>query len=633
MNFFDHQEQARKKTGRLLVLFVLAVISLIAMTTLLVAAFLGYLTPETSQTTLADHIIEQINNRTLVWVALAVTVVVGLGSWYKLSQLSAGGKAVAEMLGGILVEHSTRDKDERKLLNIVEEMAIASGSPVPPVYLLDDSNINAFAAGFNFNDAVIGVTRGCIEQLNRDELQGVIAHEFSHIFHGDMRINMQLIGILHGILLIGLIGYYLLDKLWYINSRNSNDKGKIGIIALALGLIVIGFGGLFFGNLIKSAVSRQREFLADASAVRFTRNPGGIANALKRIGGFSDGARLHGKHVAEASHLFFGEATRSLFATHPPLSQRIKRVQPNWDGEFLAVKTIKKPTVDKETQQDKDKGLASVISTAILAEQALQQVGNIQSEHIDYAKETLISTPKLWLDSAHNTEGAKALIFALLIDKKSTVIAEQQYQKIDQAAPYNLSLCQQLAAIKLKPEYRLTLLDIALPNLAKMSKSEFNSFHLLLDTLINIDDHISLFEWFLSAILMHYLQPLYGKIKAPISQYRQLDQVAKSCQIVFSILAIIGNSASQQQHAFQQAITTAKLDQLSLLPEDNLDKDLLTLALKELNKLYPLVKPLFLKSCIAGIVADGKISIAESELIRAIADTLDCPMPPLLMQS
>ncbi|MDO8345317.1 MAG: M48 family metallopeptidase, partial [Cellvibrio sp.] len=339
MNFFEHQDRARRKTNHLILLLMLAVLSLVAITTLLFAAFVYFGQEHTSANageTLGvwQGIMQALSFETFLWIALGVSSVVALGSLFRFFQLRAGGKTIAEAMGGRLLSGNTADADERKILNVVEEMAIASGTAVPPVYLIEDDAINAFAAGYHPQDAVIGITRGCIHALSRDELQGVIAHEFSHIFHGDMRINMRLISLLHGILVIGLIGEFLMRTAGNRSvRRSSKDSSPVAILALGLGLLVIGYSGIFFGNLIKAAVSRQREFLADASAVQFTRNPEGIAGALKKIGGSSHGSQLQNEHAAEFSHMYFGQGVKSFFtlmATHPPLEDRIKRIQPNW---------------------------------------------------------------------------------------------------------------------------------------------------------------------------------------------------------------------------------------------------------------------------------------------------------------
>ena len=274
-------------------------------------------------------------------VAIGVLVLVGGGSLYKIAQLRGGGRVVAEQLGGRLLHPDTTDPHERVLLNVVEEIALASGTPTPPVYLLEEEEgINAFAAGFTPDDAVIGVTRGTLHQLQRAELQGVIAHEFSHILNGDMQLNIRLMGVLHGILLIGILGYFVFRSAMFSSMGRRSDRGNAGIALLALGggLIVIGSLGTFFGKWIKASVSRQREFLADASAVQFTRDPDGIAGALKRIGGFVSGSAVASPNAPEASHLFFGQALsgglQSIFATHPPLAERIRRLDPSFDGEF-----------------------------------------------------------------------------------------------------------------------------------------------------------------------------------------------------------------------------------------------------------------------------------------------------------
>ena len=314
MDFFRSQDLARRNTTRMVLLLALAVLTLIAITNLLVMLVFGSLqNGEDGTVSLA-----RFDWGTFLLIGTGVTLVVLAGSLWKIGQLAGGGKVVAEALGGPLVRRDTTDPELRRALNVVEEMAIASGSPVPPVYLLsDEEGINAFAAGFTTGDAVIGLTRGTIRDLSRDELQGVVAHEFSHILNGDMRLNLRLIGILHGILLIGLIGSRVLRSTSHRSSKNSG-----GAAILGLGLMAIGSGGTFFGSLIKASVSRQREFLADASAVQFTRNPFGIAGALKRIGGST--SRLHADQAEAMSHLYFAEGVRHRFASLLPRTRRYR---------------------------------------------------------------------------------------------------------------------------------------------------------------------------------------------------------------------------------------------------------------------------------------------------------------------
>ena len=353
MDFFEQQDVARRKTGRLVVLMVLAVAAIVVLVYLVIAAALvvrvGFTGIDPMATGgLAAYLsaADWWNPQLFVLVAGVTVLVVAAGAFFKTAALRAGGRVVAESLGGRLIDPGTSDPTLRRVLNVVQEMAIASGTTVPPVYLLDrESGINAFAAGFTPADAVIGLTRGCADLLSRDQLQGVMAHEFSHILNGDMRISLRLIGIIHGILIIGLLGGILLRSAFYSGAGRHRRSGKQGggvlvLAAVGAALAIIGYVGVFFGQLIKASLSRQREFLADAAAVQFTRLPGGIAGALKKIGGYTFHSKLVAANAEEASHLYFGDGLShwfGLLATHPPLPDRIRRIEPQWDGQFSKV--------------------------------------------------------------------------------------------------------------------------------------------------------------------------------------------------------------------------------------------------------------------------------------------------------
>ena len=335
MDFFASQELARRKTKWLIFYFILAVICMIAGIYLVVVLALA--TQTKGDQAVAINLFDPV---ILGIVALSVISVVGCGSLYKVAELRGGGESVASMLGGRRLPPNSRDPAERRILNVVEEMALAAGTPVPPVFIIDEPGINAFAAGYTVDDAVIGINRGTIETLNRDELQGVVAHEFSHILNGDMRMSIRMIGVLHGIQLLALIGFYILRGGAYGSAVRSNrdNKGAGWIILVAIGVIVIGAIGLFFARIIKASVSRQREYLADASAVQFTRNPDGIAGALKMIGASQYGSVMESPQAEVASHMFFASMFKTnfggLFATHPPLDKRIRQIEPRFDGDF-----------------------------------------------------------------------------------------------------------------------------------------------------------------------------------------------------------------------------------------------------------------------------------------------------------
>ena len=329
MDFFERQDKARRKTKLLVFYFIVAICLLILSGYAAVLAIFGRGGVSDS---MGESSFTLWQPDLFLWSTLGTLSVILIGSVSKTLQLSKGGSAVAEMLDGRLINSNATEADERKLLNVVEEMSIASGIPVPQVYLLEDeAGINAFAAGHSTSDAAIGVTRGAMQLLSRDQLQGVIGHEFSHVLNGDMRLNLRLMGLIFGILCLTVVGRVLL--------RTRGKKNPLPLLGLAL--IVIGGIGVLFGRLIQAAVSRQREFLADAASVQFTRNPDGLAGALKKIGGLSSGSKLESPHAQEASHLFFANGLRSsvsgLMATHPPLEERIRALDPAFDGEFPTV--------------------------------------------------------------------------------------------------------------------------------------------------------------------------------------------------------------------------------------------------------------------------------------------------------
>ena len=420
MDFFGRQEQAQRRTRWLLVYFILATALMVVS---IYAVVLGVFVWTDREQALADRVWWRPD--TFLIVALGTVGVVLFGSLFKSLQLSRGGSAVAEMLGGRLIDPGTADLHERKLLNVIEEMSIASGTAMPAVYVMDDeSSINAFAAGHKMDDAAIGVTRGTIERLNRDELQGVMAHEFSHIHHGDMRLNLRLMGLIFGILCISVIGRILLQSGMRSSYRMGARERKGGnpLPLLGLALMVIGAAGVFFGRLIQAAVSRQREFLADASAVQFTRNPVGLAGALKKIGA-SAGSRIASPHAAEAGHLFFGDGSGSrwfhLLATHPPLVERIRAIEPTFDGTFddapLRAAEVPAPPTRAGSTRTPGKGTRPFPIPPILPVQAvLAHAGNPTAAHLTTAATLIESLPDALLGAAREPYGAMAVIYGLL---------------------------------------------------------------------------------------------------------------------------------------------------------------------------------------------------------------------------
>lgn len=644
MNFFEHQDRARRNTGLLVGLFLLALIGLVAGTyAVVMAIFLGGV----EQLAERGEAVAQLGPATfwrpdiLAAVSLAVGGVVGAGSLYKTAQLAGGGESVARMLGGRPLPKNASDPLERKVLNVVEEMAIASGVPVPWVYLMDDEfGINAFAAGYKPDEAVIGVTRGCVEQLSRDELQGVIAHEFSHILNGDMRLNIRLIAIIHGILLVGLIGYYTLRLAAASGSRrSSNDKGggAVPVIALGLGLMAVGFAGTLIGNLIKAAVSRQREFLADASAVQFTRDPDGIAGALKRIGGFKTGSKLHADRATEASHMFFASGVQALFATHPPLDDRIGRIDRFWQAEqaVASAQSASRPTAAVAGAAGFAAATAEVSTPTApppasppppSPEQAVEAIGRLTPRQLARSHDLLESLPTVLRDAAHEPFGARAVVYALLLDADFESCQRQFARLAAEADPavHQITIRLHTLTKELPRELRLPLVEICVGPLKELSPEQYERFRDNVEALAAADNRLSLFEWSLQKVVLHVLDYHFGNHR----RRRVRRPTAADVSAVLSTLAHAGGGdAEAVQTAFDRGGRAAGLDGLSLQPWDRTIFQRLDKAVDALNRLSAKSKARLVRGLAETAAADGRITPRELELLRAVATTLDCPMP------
>ena len=641
MNFFESQDTAKRNTGKLIFLFALAVLSLIVITNLLVMAVFSF--GGTGMMSMADTTGFHFDLMTFLIIGGIVSSVVLFGSLYKISSLSGGGARIAEMMNGRLLVSGSGDPAERRVLNIVEEMAIASGTPVPPVYLMEESGINAFAAGYSPSDAIVAVTRGTIDTLSRDQLQGVIAHEFSHILHGDMRINIRLIGVLHGIMILGIIGFHLLRGGAY--SRRSKDSS--GIVFVGLALVVVGFVGTFFGNLIKAAVSRQREYLADASAVQFTRNPDGIGQALMQIARNQDRSYIKNPMSAEISHALFEEgqvsALSRLYATHPPLNDRILAILPRWKGDYeesdwdrsaLAATEAdeQREKLSEQSQREKAAAILTGATGVLLADAVINQVGNPDGKHFDYVDALVKQIPQLFLDSAREPSGARAIVYFLVLSKDESVRGKQLEVLQNSADVGVFDELQKLyqSALEIAAQQRLTLVTIALSSMRQLSKNQYQLFRGNFKTIVEIDKKMSLLEWSLQKIVMHSLEAVFGKDEAPYFGKKKLKSCKKSVSVLLSILthSTVQDGISNEE-TFAAGADELKMS-LQLIAVSKIDFDTLNNALDDLADLKPLQKPALLKACVRCITADGKIEAIETELLRAIAATIDCPVPPLL---
>lgn len=654
-DFFAQQEAARKRTGRLIILFLLAVVAIIAAVYLVVAFAFLMLGGQRQALTGAAGLERLWDWRLFSGVALGTSALVGGGSAYRIVSLAGGGAKVAQLLGGRLIDTHTRDLDERRVLNVVEEMALASGCPVPPVYLLENERgINAFAAGDDPNNAVIGVTRGTVELLSRDELQGVIAHEFSHILNGDMRLNLRLMGVLFGILLISMTGWTILRSTRFSSVRSNGGRrdGVNPLPFIGLGLWILGYIGVFFGRLIKAGVSRQREYLADASAVQFTRNPQGLAGALKKIGAFQEGSRLETPEAEEASHMFFGEGLGlsgwNPLSTHPPLTERIRRIDPSFDGDYSRVSLEPPPVraVDVELRRRMSEARIGAGQSPLQERaerripfnpaQAVQRVGTLGPGSIAYAASMIEGMADPVTEAVRDPLGACAVIYALLLDPRDTDVREAQWARVvGSSTPPIREFFERVAPLveRTPPEQRFPLVELCMPAMQRLNPVRFREFVDNLRHLMEIDRRITLFEYALRRMLLRNLGPRFGWGERPEETIDRIEPLIEPVGMVLSALAHVGHGS---EHDSRAAYTRAEaelgwpiaLPGLRSAEDANLKN--LDAALNQLAYATPRLKKPFLQACAACISHDGRLTIEEGEMLRAISEALDCPMPPLV---
>lgn len=652
MDFFEQQAKAHRKTKWLVIYFVMAVAAMIAAIYVAVLLIFSGVELKSGHRYYGESSpqISTWNPEILFGVTIATLAIVGIGSTYKTMSLSAGGSAVSDLMGGRLISTNTTDADERKLLNVVEEMSIASGVPMPQVYVMDcEDGINAFAAGHKPSDATITVTRGCMKLLTRDELQGVIGHEFSHILNGDIRLNLRLMGTIFGILCLAVIGRVLLQ------TARGGRRGQNPLPVLGLVLLIVGYIGVFFGRLIQAAVSRQREFLADASSVQFTRNPGGITGALKKIGGLGQtGSQLIHPHSEELSHMFFSNGVSEpfigLLETHPPLADRIRIFEPNFDGKFPYVRYdgLEKPP--PEVSISRPAALPNIFGTvmggAILAgngeppiiksHSVLPSLGNPTPLHLKYAEQLRDSLPDNVRAAARVPLDATALIYALVLSRDDNQRAAQlaELDKQAGAAVGEKTLALYADVTKAAAHARLPMVTLALGALGQLTTAQYETFSQTLNWLINSDGGLQLFEFVLQKIVLRHLDSQFNRANKPLIQYYSVKPLAPDCSVVLSALA---NISSEDQDEVRKAFEAgapylrAPADSdLRLLPAAGSNVKQIDASLNRLAQAAPIIKKNLLDACVHVVGADGVILETEAELLRAIGDTLDCPMPPLV---
>lgn len=660
MNFFEHQGRARRRTHVLLALFVLALVSIVALVDLVALALFG----SYHQVARPDRYMEYIeyghpgffadllerNLGLIFWVSVATAGVIAAASQVRILTLRGGGGTVARGLGGTLVTPDARDPSRRRLRNVVEEMAIASGVPVPEIYVLErEPAINAFAAGYTPADAAVAVTQGALEKLDRAELQGVVAHEFGHILNGDMRLNIRLMGLLFGILMLALMGRFLLGARHLRGGR----EGR-GLVSVGLALLAVGSVGLLFGRLIKASVSRQREFLADASAVQFTRQPQGIAGALKKIAAATAGSVLW-TDAEEVTHMLFATGLRrQLLATHPPLIERIRAIEPGFDPRELEAiaahmqhrPRTQGPMVREEMAVTSEATMAGVATPgeapALDPETIVRTLGQPESDQVTAAGRLAAAIPRTLARAAHASEWSREVVCYLLMDpdpeireRQLLMVAEALGQEGERQVRTLLKAVPQLA-----PELRIPLLEISFPALRRRPERDLTRLLDLVERLIHADGRIDLFEYALARLLTRQIEDVLNPAATEVGGRGRL---ADSTREVVDLLTILVHQGHTNRRAARAALA-AGLARLGARPEaiDEIGEDWLASewleedwskrlddALAKLDGIRLEEKQRLLGAMAATVLADGRVAVTELELLRAICATLRMPVPVL----
>lgn len=640
MNFFEQQDKTKKTTKKLFGLFALAVLAISFLNYIAVFFYMSssplykgakayydmYQQSYYDNGSLGTPRFFWFDPKLFIYTTGITILVIVLVSWIKKTTLRKGGQSIAEMMGGQRIAHDTQDFSEKRLLNVVEEIALASGVVVPDVYILEEEGINAFAAGYTIDDAVIGVTRGCIQSLTRDELQGVIAHEFSHIFHGDMNINLHLISLLHGILFLHYIGKFIVRG----SGRQSNKSGGSFLLG-GLVLMLVGYVGFFFGRLIQSAVSRQREYLADASAVQYTRNPHGIAGALAKIGGFTNQedsrSILEHQKTDQVEHMMFSLAVApsffQMFATHPPIEKRIKAIDPSFNFTQVHQNFI----TGKMMAPDTDVGAMGFASQDAAAPQPFENHALIAQEHgfLDELDQTIYK-------ACHHPQKAKALLYLLALDENLSQLP-QATEIISAQDPYILHVLDDVRkALTPKDfQHRIELFDLCMPSLRRLTKQDYKVFSKALLSIVKMDQEITLSEWVFVEMVKTHLHAYFYPQKTKAEIHKEFD-VIEDVRIILSAVAYAGQDASAAQLAFDKGFSIFGQPETSMMDQGRLSLSEIATSFRTMQKTHPKIKSKMIEAMRLIVLSDEKVTWEEFELYRAFSDGLGNPIAPLLMK-
>jgi Zn-dependent protease with chaperone function len=632
MDFFARQEAARRTTRWLLVAFLISVALVVAAVDAVVAFAVGAADPEASPT------------RAVLTSSVVVLGIICGASLFKTLSLRAGGGSVARSLGGTRIDRSTGDLALKRLHNVVEEMSIASGVTMPEVYVLENEDgINAFAAGNSPADAAIAVTRGAATRLKREELQGVIAHEFSHILNGDMRLNVRLLGWTFGLLAVAIIARIVLQGSSHTSGRGRKD-GAGALMLAALAAMILGYIGVFFGRLLQAAVSRHRERLADASAVQFTRNPVGLSGALLKIAGATAGSRLVSPEAEEVAHMLFAAGLPRLFATHPPIEERLKALDPGFDPKQLTAlaaeaerDSVRQRAEDAGGAPRQPEGAASAftqLSDRNVRGSAAQGIaalaGTMASENVQYSQGARLAIPEGLRDFVESADHARALVLVVLASKSPEVLAEQRriLESVYGGQFTSRVLAMQPLADSLQPALRLPAIQQLFPALRRLSLPERQQLRDVVAKLAHADARIDVFECCLTLLLAASLEELEtGALHGSGSLLHEVEAI----HTLFVILAAQGTKdEALARRAYEAGISVVLPQHRPAFREIPAWPLALGEALARLARLRPIAKKVLVEGLVRCIAHDQKLSVEEGELLRTVCALLHCPLPPIL---
>ena len=608
MNFFRAQDEARGRTTKLVVLLVLAIVVLAG--TLYAIAVLG------QQKLVRGGETDWFQPKLFLATAGTALVVIIGGSLLRIAELSKGGGAIAERLGGRLVGATTKDAAERRYLNVVQEMALASGLPVPLCYVIDgDETINAFAAGNTPQDAAVGVTRGALRNLTRDELQGVIAHEFSHIGNGDMKLNLRIIGAIAGLTALAQLGYIFFRLAGSVRGKNSAPIA-LGMVLTGVVVLLIGSGGILFGKIIQAAVSREREYLADASAVQFTRNPLGLSSALRKVAGLSGAQREASSAELEAQHMFFAGSAgflESLFSSHPPIGERIRRVDPAFDGHIPDVTPVAATADDEPVSGLSGRAVATppplpTPTRALPTDLQIQDSVGFRGV-----------IPGALREASEDPVSAMAVVLGLILRRDPAQRAAQLAQAEPLAGGEVVREARRLDSLlrAVPAGSRVALLDLSMPALRQLSPAQVAAFRKALER-AGYEAEDGLIVLLIQASMRRYL----SSEKNPPSRPGDL---AAACGLVLSaVVQTSGEDPAAQARAYVLGAGVLGMPGLpaAMVPPASVDLGKVAEALAVIAGQNVPARRQFVRAIGAAMLHDGRAEPAEVEIVRAVADSL-----------